>query len=403
MIELGADGEKAGFSKLHQAARYGTLQDVEQLIGSFDPLWSHFAARSVLCEAVLAGKEDVLIALLDHIADEGRLSDEEVHTCFSIAAGTGDPDLVRPFLQHGLECDIALDSTLETYDVGMLKLLLAQGADVHQISDIALCTDEPLGILDADGKPAVRAYIAALLDAGWSIDDLDEYEHGQIRYVTEAYLIPQQDLAAPGFVDPAERCAGNANPEERTLPYYLEMLRTGESSFAARQRIPALPHAVWTADRFGQSTTRLPDGRWVQIGGEHEDFYDSDFVIFNYVVVHTPGDGALVFFYPASIFPPTDFHSATLIDGSIWIIGGLGYMSDRQPGETLVHRLDLSEFSMHRIETTGKTPGWISRHTATEKDGIITASGGDIFSHALCKNSDVFHLDTHTMTWSESS
>ncbi|MFD1158918.1 ankyrin repeat domain-containing protein [Roseovarius aestuarii] len=116
LIELGADGEKAGFSKLHHAVRYGSLQDAEPLFDSFDPLWSHFGARSVLCEAVLAGKGDIISALLDHVSSEGCLDHEEVATCFGIAAGSGDPDLVRPFLHHGLKRDIALDSTLESYD-----------------------------------------------------------------------------------------------------------------------------------------------------------------------------------------------------------------------------------------------------------------------------------------------
>jgi hypothetical protein len=33
--------------------------------------------------------------------------------------------------------------------------------------------------------------------------------------------------------------------------------------------------------RFGQSLTLLPDCRAVQIGGEHEDWYDADFCIYN--------------------------------------------------------------------------------------------------------------------------
>ena len=42
---------------------------------------------------------------------------------------------------------------------------------------------------------------------------------------------------------------------------------------------------VWCFSRFGTSLTELPDGRFVQIGGEHEDFYDPDFCIYNDVTV----------------------------------------------------------------------------------------------------------------------
>jgi hypothetical protein len=38
---------------------------------------------------------------------------------------------------------------------------------------------------------------------------------------------------------------------------------------------------VWCFDRFGGTVTVLPDGRQVYIGGEHEDYYDPDFCIYN--------------------------------------------------------------------------------------------------------------------------
>lgn len=40
-------------------------------------------------------------------------------------------------------------------------------------------------------------------------------------------------------------------------------------------------HPVWCFNRFGATRTKLPDGRTVCIGGEHEDFYDPDFYIYN--------------------------------------------------------------------------------------------------------------------------
>lgn len=38
---------------------------------------------------------------------------------------------------------------------------------------------------------------------------------------------------------------------------------------------------VWCFIRFGATGTKLPDGRLVCIGGEHEDGYDPDFCIYN--------------------------------------------------------------------------------------------------------------------------
>jgi hypothetical protein len=402
LIELGADGQKAGFSKLHHAVRYGTLQAVELLVETFDPLRTYVTAPSVLQEAVISEKIDVVSALLCRIDSTNRLDDEEVERCFSIAAGTANTELLQPFLTCGLRREIALDATLEKYDVNMLKLLIDQGADVHQISDVALYTNEPWAILDSEGKPAIRAYIAAMLEAGWVIDDLDEFEHEQVRYFTEAYLLPEQDMTQHNFTDGAGEVRGNNNPEERTRPFYLEMLRTGEWSSQMQSRIQKLPDVIWTAHRFGQSTTRLEDGRWVQIGGEHEDGYMREFVIFNDVVVHMPGGSTRVFFYPTSTFPPTDFHTATLVGDSIWIIGGLGYLGERQAGKTAVHRLDLNDFSIHKIETSGQLPGWVNRHQATlTKDGVCISGGKT--EPGYKDNTATFLLNLDTLVWEEQS
>ena len=400
LIELGAEGEKAGFSKLHHAVRYGTLAEVMPLIDSFDILWWRLDANSVLQEAVQAEKPDVLNALLDLISAQDRIEEEQVSICCGMAASLGEPALLHPFLEHGVQPEDALEATLEKFDTQTLKLLLEHGADVHQITDILMYHNQPLRVTDEAGQPAITEYVRTLLDAGWLVDDLGEFERDQIRFVTGAYMIPQQDTTAIDYLDPASRCAGQANPEERTLPYYLEMLRTGESSYTARQRLPGLPDAAWTADRFGQSTTRLPDGRWVQIGGEHEDSYDRDFVIFSDVVLVGPNGTARMFFYPASIFPPTDFHTATLIDDAIWIIGGLGYPSDREDGVTPVFRLDLEGFSISRIETSGEAPGWISRHTAEVDGPVITVSGGKISSAGQYRDfPEAYSLDVKSCKW----
>lgn len=400
LIQNGAVGEKDGFSKLHHAVRYGDLTEVMSLIGSFDVLWQRFGNTSVLHEAVEVQKPDVVVALLDHISETDRLDDEEVLACCSLAVSLGNTETLTPFLRHGIDASIGLDATLEKFDTVLLKALLDQGADVHEISCINLFYENPLRVIDENGQPAIADYIKALLDAGWSIDDLDEFERDQIRFVTEAYRIPKQNIHDPNFLKDASNSTGIKNPEERTLPYYLEMLRTGESSFLARRRMKGLPHGVWTADRFGQSTTRLADGRWVQIGGEHEDFYDPDFVIFNDVVLHAPNGDLRIFFYPESVFPPTDFHSATLVEDSIWIIGGLGYQGKRLLGVTPVYRLCLEDFTITKVDVSGDEPGWISRHSAVVNDSVITVSGGDVYCGAHHKDmAGSYEFDIKTCTW----
>ena len=145
---------------------YGTLTEVMPLIDSFDILWWRLGANSVLQEAVQAEKPDVLNALLDHVSKQDRIQEEQVGVCRGMAALLGDPALLRPFLQHGVQPEDALDATLKKFDTQILKLLLKHGADVHQITDILMYHNDPLRVTDADGLRAITEYVRTLLDEG---------------------------------------------------------------------------------------------------------------------------------------------------------------------------------------------------------------------------------------------
>jgi hypothetical protein len=159
----------------------------------------------------------------------------------------------------------------------------------------------------------------------------------------------------------------------------------------------------WCSERFGQSETRLPDGRVILIAGEHEDHYDPDFFIYNDVIVKNPDGSIHVYSYPEEDFPPTDFHSATLVEDGILLIGNLGYPDLRRPGETLVQMLDLKNFHIHQIKTQGEAPGWIGDHVAkySATDEKIMISGGEVFGvdGSLLENIDDWELDLSSWTW----
>ena len=149
------------------------------------------------------------------------------------------------------------------------------------------------------------------------------------------------------------------------------MIRAGVTGYEGALRFGAgseqVTRPVWCAQRFGQSMTFLPDGRIVQIAGEHEDHYDPDFCIYNDVFVHGVDGSIAIYGYPESVFPPTDFHTATLVGGSVYVIGSLGYQGTRRFGETPVYRLDVRTFAIERLGPTGEAPGWIfGGHRATE-------------------------------------
>ncbi len=134
---------------------------------------------------------------------------------------------------------------------------------------------------------------------------------------------------------------------------------------------------IWTFDRMGATQTSLADGRIVCIGGEHEDFYDPDFCIYNDVVVLGSAGEIEIYGYPEEVFPPTDFHTATLVRNEIILIGSIGYKDERRYGSTPVYRLDLTDYHMTELASSGDMPGWISKHTARleGKDTIVIAGG----------------------------
>jgi hypothetical protein len=233
---------------------------------------------------------------------------------------------------------------------------------------------------------------------------------GMQRWQTHASLPAEIALAdylqwrAPRF--------GTQNPERLDNPVWDWSIRANlgaEDSdiiFLGLETDESGP--AWCFARMGQSRTDLPDGRSVWVAGEYEDDYHPQFCIYNDVVVRGQDGSVQIFGYPEDVFPPTDFHTATLLGNAIILIGSVGQHSDTPPETTQVLRLELDSWRISRIETTGFSPGWISDHTATlTEDGQgILISGGKIQMPDLperIENLDNWRLDTRSWTWSRLS
>jgi len=160
--------------------------------------------------------------------------------------------------------------------------------------------------------------------------------------------------------------------------------------------------AGWSFSRFGQSKTVLPDGRVVYIAGEHEDAYDEDFFIYNDVVVIHPNEKIDIYTYSKDVFPPTDFHSATLIGDKIVIVGRLGY--DKELTETPVYQLDINDFTIQSVQTLGASPSRLHEHDAqlSEDGKRIRFFGGKIRvppDRTPIENIDDWELDVLNWRW----
>jgi len=166
---------------------------------------------------------------------------------------------------------------------------------------------------------------------------------------------------------------------------------------------------IWTFERYGATRTELGDGRAICVGGEHEDYYDPDFHIYNDVVVLGPLNEIEIYGYPKEVFPPTDFHTATLVGNEIIVIGCLGNAKERRPGFTPVYSVDTKTCRISELTTSGTAPGWIFRHAAdllTETE--ISVRGGQLVElkdrkQEFKRNNEVFSLDLKTGTWTQTT
>jgi hypothetical protein len=284
-------------------------------------------------------------------------------------------------------------------DLECVKVLIGAGADVDQETQIG----SVLGHADT------VEIIECLLDAGADPGRLSSGGHRVLCGLTEGVEV-LAGVSPEEFARARTRRFGRANPERFDEPFWEAMVRCGVSAYEGASTFDAAsPHRVspvWSAMRFGQSITLLPDGRIVQVAGEHEDYYDSDFCIYNDVFVHGPDGSIALYGYPEDLFPPTDFHTATLMDDRIYLIGSLGYAGRRAHGTTPVFRLDPETLRIERLGTTGEAPGWIYGHRARDvTDTRILVTGGTVVTpkpdgdelHAA--NPHAFVLDVTRLVW----
>ncbi len=250
---------------------------------------------------------------------------------------------------------------------------------------------------------------------------------------------------------------GTTNPTLMEKPFWKYMVCNPHlKSYDVYKNLPGRYHLdspVWCYARFGATQTYLPDGRLIQIGGEHEDSYDPDFQIYNDVVVinnpilveciynmpvpsNFPQVGGrdvilgtsnvndvTIYAYPFDVFPPTDNHTATYVrtknnEECIYIIGGYHMVDNPEKysftrhnggpsnsdGTIRVYRLCLSDFSIERVKTSGMSPTGCTRNGLhyvkslnVEDRQIIELS---IHSASLRGAPQIYRLDVETGVWS---
>lgn len=368
--DVAEDRDGYGRTPLHLAALTDDVRKIELLVAhGGDLTGTDRVGTTPLMEAAKEGRLAALQCLLELGADLEAV-DSHNQTALLVAAEAGETESVRVLQDAG-----ANDDHRNQFD----ELAVSLAANVATAR--LLTHGEDLSLLRTDVQ---RRIIGLPVEAPIESTP-EEYRTGRTRWF------------------------GTLNPHLMNVPHWRAMIRAGCCAYRAAEKFDDTDTfgagPGWCFDRFGMSLTELPDGRFVNIGGEHEDHYDPDFCIYNDIVIHDGAGGFDILGYPETLFPPTDFHTATLARDGIYIIGGLNYPDGRVFGTTPVYRLDCRTWKIEQVKTTGDNPGWIYGHRARSEsptqiviiEGKVCREENGAEEHV--ENKDRFTLDLSTMRW----
>lgn len=379
LLAAGADSNQLEWTELMHAIALGTVEDVKVLVDKKSDMEVRDSCnRTPWLLSLQVGELSKSKLLLSSGASRSDCGDGGKSPLI-FAIESNHIEMLEWLIAQGFDIELIdeFDTTplMVAVERGMtncVKILLEAGANASKVD-----TYNSKAISKASNIEIFRM----LFEAGEDINDINDdmrrlltgVNNREIQVSAEEYAVGKH----PRF--------GKTNPEIMEIAFWKAMVYSGDSAYKAKSIFGDTENdnwnqLVWCYQRFGETITQLPDGRIVEIGGEHEDSYDPDFCIYNDVVVYQ-GDGNFqIFGYPWDIFPPTDFHSATLVGEYIYIIGNLGYYNERISGETPVYRLHCDTLKIEKVETTGENPGWISEHKAFYKEpNEIQITGGKVF------------------------
>jgi len=380
LLSGGADEKQLGWTTLFHAIAYGSIENLEDVVtGTADLEHKDFWERTPLLFSILVGDIEKTSLLLKAGADRtavGRCG----RVPLTYAIQKDNLAMLDFLMEQGFDPeqrdDFSATPLIGAAEAGATKCLnalIAKGVDIFAKNHVPQAAIEYAANLDV---------VLALVKAGADINDVSKERRAEML----GYSVDMPpDISAEEYFKGRNRVFGRRNPQLAHNPFWQAMIKCGGSGYKATNKFESGKNSsfekgpVWSFDRFGKSITLLPDGRFLEIAGEHEDHYDPDFCIYNDVFIHDGRGKCDIYIYPREVFPPTDFHTATLIGSDVYIIGSLGYPEDRRPGYTQVFRLELDNLQMERIETSGEMPGWINRHKAVyDGQSLITIKGGKL-------------------------
>lgn len=409
LFEAGADPTHLNWTTLFHAIAYGTLSDVKKCMHEGSDIHARDTwERTPVLLAVQAGDIEKVSYLINNgadITDLGRCD----KTALEYAIQMDDARMLTFLIGLGFDFEdynhFDYTALMQAADDGApecVRCLLEHGADIYK-KDRSQFSQKT-----AIAHASTLEIAEMLANAGDDINQMESEVRAKLLGLgrQEKLTISKQDYLTQKY-----RVYGKANPQECEIPFFYDMVRCNGGSWKARSQFDDKDsihdQPVWCYERFGKSITAIGNGEFIEIAGEHEDSYDPDFCIYNEVFHHKGGGDFTIYQYPKNVFPPTDFHTATLVGRYIYIIGNLGYHQDRLYGTTPVYRLAIDDFRIQEMETSGEYPGWIHDHSAELKNlSVIRLQGGEIIEEIEGKenyllNKYDFELDLDTLKWTK--
>jgi ankyrin repeat protein len=377
LLAAGADPSPLQWTPLMHAIALGSLGDVQVQLDRGGELTARdFWERTPWLLSLQVGdvlKAKLLLAAGADRDDRGRCGKSPL--MYPII--NGHVEMLRWLLSEGFDPNdvdefqtTPLMEAVEYRALECVNILIAAGADIHRINH---CGEQ--AITRANDIGIVRV----LVDRGADLNDIADDMRAALTHLP---IDGKLRVSREEYVATKYRSFGKTNPEKMNFAFWKSMVTSGATAWRSRESfndIDMNDEPIWCFKRFGKSINELRDGRIIEIGGEHEDSYDPDFCIYNDVIVHYLDGTFDIYGYPKDVFPPTDFHTATLVEKYIYVIGSLGYNGERLFGETPVYRLNIDTIEIEKINTSGHKPGWISRHKAYYNgDNEIRISGGKV-------------------------
>ena len=275
VLKKGADPSLLKWSPLHRAIALGGLEEVRVLVDAGESLEDRDSwHRTPFLLALHAGALDKAQLLLDAGADRGVVGHCN-KTPMEYAIERDHCDLLDWLIGMGFDIHqknqfghTAIEEAVEDGASKCFARLVEAGADWQKRNEFGF------GLMNDASHPDI---IRQLIDLGANPSELEKEERNKLIGLPACELeVSKEDYHAG-----RERRFGTANPERMNIPFWDAMVRCGKNAYHATNQFGDssydLGTATWCHDRFGMSLTPLPDGRWVEIAGEHEDHYDPDF------------------------------------------------------------------------------------------------------------------------------